>query len=89
MHADSFFAIGSTHKINQDYAWGGMPNTHWSEYSMSAPRAIAIVSDGCSSSKDTDFGSRLLAQSAKDNQPNSYFNDRTNKNLINQNKYSI
>jgi hypothetical protein len=55
MHADAHFAIGKTHKVCEDYALAGQANDH----------AFAIVSDGCSSSPDTDFGSRLMARAAR------------------------
>ncbi len=54
MHADHDFQIGKDHLICQDYA-----TTHVGELTC------AIVSDGCSASFDVDFGSRLLALSAK------------------------
>lgn len=47
---DSFFTIGKTHKICQDYA-------------LVEP-GILCVSDGCSSSPNTDFGSRILVKCA-------------------------
>ena len=50
MPTDSFFTQGSTHRICQDYA------THGANY--------AIVSDGCSSALDSDFGARLLTRAA-------------------------
>jgi hypothetical protein len=54
LQADSYFALGKTHTVCQDYAaiqqdFGGV--------------ALA-VSDGCSSSPDTDFGSRFLVRGA-------------------------
>lgn len=50
-HADGYFAIGKTHTVCQDYVrHGNLPNG----------MAYAIVSDGCSSSKDTDIGARIL-----------------------------
>jgi len=55
MKSDSFFCIGKTHKVNQDYAISGISKGGFT---------YAIVSDGCSSSPDTDFGSRLLARAA-------------------------
>lgn len=55
-NADAFFAIGKTHMVCQDYARAGRTKT-------GAP--YAIVCDGCSSSTDTDFGSRLLAVAAE------------------------
>lgn len=53
IHTDSFFCIGSTHDVCQDYAFSG---------SWGSDRHAVIVSDGCSSSPDTDFGSRLLVK---------------------------
>lgn len=52
LHIDSCFYIGKTHKVCQDYA------CHNNEQSS------VIVSDGCSSAIDSDFGSRLLTKSA-------------------------
>jgi hypothetical protein len=49
--SDSFFSIGSTHEVCQDYARNGMVN---------GGLQYAIISDGCSSSPDTDFGARIL-----------------------------
>jgi hypothetical protein len=52
MHSDAYFATGKTHAVCQDYAYAsdvdGWP--------------YAVVSDGCSSSPDTDIGARLLAR---------------------------
>jgi hypothetical protein len=50
-NTDSMFRIGDTHKVCQDYA------LHGKDY--------IVVSDGCSSSKNTDLGARLLCLSAK------------------------
>ncbi len=50
MKSDIFIDIGSTHKINEDYATHG---------EVSIYKYIAI-SDGCSASDRTDIGSRLL-----------------------------
>jgi hypothetical protein len=56
MNADTFFAGGTGHKVCQDYArCGKLPDG----------RAYAIVSDGCSSSPDTDFGARVLVLAAE------------------------
>jgi len=49
-NTDSFFTIGSTHKVCEDYSSNGVINGVY----------YAIVSDGCSSSKNTDIGARLL-----------------------------
>ena len=55
MNADSFFWIGKTHKVCEDYALSGHVND----------QPYAIVCDGCSSSPDTDFGARVLSKSAE------------------------
>ena len=56
MQSDSFFTMGKAHTVCEDYARDGkIPGTD---------RVFAIVSDGCSSSPDTDFGSRFLTMSA-------------------------
>lgn len=49
MITDSHYIIGSTHQTCQDYT------CHNDD--------IIVVSDGCSSSKDSDIGSRILARS--------------------------
>lgn len=54
-HADAFFSIGKTHMVCEDFAKAGLQQ-HGLPY--------AIVCDGCSSSRDTDTGARLLAHSA-------------------------
>jgi hypothetical protein len=52
INADWFFAIGKTHNVCEDYA-----------YAEGGPEAaVAVLSDGCSGSPDTDFGSRLLVR---------------------------
>lgn len=59
LHTDSFFAIGQKHvaagKPCQDYAMSG-------EYG-DGNLAFAIVSDGCSTGRNTDVGARLLVLS--------------------------
>lgn len=52
MNADVFFKIGSTHKICQDY---GLANAD-------PEKPYIIISDGCSSAPDVDFGARILAR---------------------------
>jgi len=49
-NTDSAFTIGATHKICQDYA--------------ESYQKFVLLSDGCSSAKLTDFGSRLLVRAA-------------------------
>jgi hypothetical protein len=51
MNTDSFYKIGSTHKVCQDYAIHG-PN-------------YVIISDGCSGAKNVDVGSRIIARTAE------------------------
>ena len=47
-HADSYFSIGHSHDICQDYA------------AHSDAEPIAVMSDGCSGAPMTDWGARLL-----------------------------
>lgn len=56
MNSDCFFEIGSSHKICEDYAVSGV---------TSNGVCYGVLSDGCSSSRDTDIGSRLLVKSAE------------------------
>lgn len=66
MNADSDFQIGASHAICQDYALAGNRRP-------AAPSAgdgpqtspYVILSDGCSSSPDTDVGARLLVKAAE------------------------
>ena len=53
MNTDTFFTQGNSHRVCQDYAIHG-PN-------------YVIISDGCSSAPDTDFGARLMAKAAQHN----------------------
>lgn len=53
-NSDHAFVTGHSHYVCQDYANSGRDNQG---------QAFAIVSDGCSGSPDTDFGSRLLVKS--------------------------
>lgn len=55
MNTDSAFAIGKRHEVCQDYT----------QTEIDGGWARVFVSDGCSSSKDSDIGSRLLVLSAK------------------------
>lgn len=52
MEADAYFAMGKSHTVCQDYA--GVKGT--------GVGVRVAVSDGCSSSPDTDFGSRFLVK---------------------------
>lgn len=55
MQADCYFTGGTSHKVCQDYARAGH---------LQLGQAYAAVSDGCSSSPDTDVGARLLVLAA-------------------------
>lgn len=55
LSVDHFFTIGKTHKVCEDYAISGID-----------PIPYLIIADGCSSSPNTDIGSRILAHIAKD-----------------------
>lgn len=54
LYADSYFAIGSTHRVCQDYALHGKDS-----------RFYGIIADGCSSARDSDFGARILTKAAE------------------------
>lgn len=61
MNSDSIFYIGKTHKVCQDYAC----SFELESTSKYQDNIIAgVVSDGCSSSEDSDIGSRLLCKAA-------------------------
>ena len=51
MNADSIYMIGATHSVCQDY--------------VVANGSYVILSDGCSTSPDTDIGSRLLVKATE------------------------
>ncbi|GAK51566.1 hypothetical protein U14_02811 [Candidatus Moduliflexus flocculans] len=51
---DGFFTIARQHRVCQDYA-----------IAAAEPLPLLALSDGCSSSPDTDIGSRLLVKSAE------------------------
>jgi hypothetical protein len=55
MNSDCYFAMGKSHMICEDYAYSGV-NANGNQ--------VAVVSDGCSASPDTDFGSRFLVRSS-------------------------
>ncbi len=54
MNADSVFKIGATHAVCQDYVIARGRAPHGGPY--------VVLSDGCSSSPDTDVGARLLVK---------------------------
>jgi len=61
---DSYIEIGTSHNICEDYALNGIIN---------GEVPYIIVSDGCSSSKMTDFGSRIMAHACRRMLVNAYF----------------
>ena len=54
MNTDTFIEIGKQHKICEDYIISGVK-----------PVPFIILSDGCSSSKNTEMGARILCYMAK------------------------
>ena len=54
IQTDTFLTIGSTHSVCEDYIISG-----------DNPYPYIILSDGCSTSKNTDMGSRILCHLAK------------------------
>ena len=56
MRVDSCYVIGSTHHVCQDYALSR------DKIKSKKNTALIAVSDGCSSSPNTDFGSRFLVK---------------------------
>ncbi|HEY0100587.1 MAG TPA: protein phosphatase 2C domain-containing protein [Pyrinomonadaceae bacterium] len=69
MNADSAFQIGATHAVCQDYSLAGgvLPAALGEGFAPPQPsrRPYVILSDGCSSSPDTDIGARLLVKAAE------------------------
>lgn len=66
MNADSAFLIGATHAVCQDYAvaGNGTPDERAIVSNLQTDPYV-ILSDGCSSSPDTDIGARLLVKAAE------------------------
>jgi len=54
MHIDTYIKGGASHTICEDYILSGM-----------LPRPYIIISDGCSSSDNTETGARILSHLAK------------------------
>lgn len=55
MNTNSYYEIGSYHQVCEDYALSGIYQD----------MAYAIISDGCSSSENSDVGARLMTHIAK------------------------
>lgn len=54
---DSYFEIGSSHKVCQDYAF-------WKQFYVNQETySLCVVSDGCSSAPNSEFGSQMLCKS--------------------------
>lgn len=71
MISDSAFYIGKTHHICQDFSGQGIRTCHCCGVGM----PFVVISDGCSSSPDTDFGARFLVKSCINLLNNSPFFD--------------
>ena len=65
MNSDTAFLIGSSHDVCQDYAVAGVLPPAPPCGGADGRRPYVIVSDGCSSSPDTDTGARLLVRAAQ------------------------
>jgi hypothetical protein len=66
MNADSAFQIGASHAVCQDYSLAGSSPPAVSSEGFGAQACpYVILSDGCSSSPDTDIGARLLVKAAE------------------------
>lgn len=52
-YSNKYYSIGSSHISCEDYAISGLSDNN---------KAYALISDGCSSSKNTDFGSRIISK---------------------------
>lgn len=64
MKSDSGFYIGTTHEVCEDYALAQEIIGHFHNWNE-APDHIVLISDGCSSSPNTDIGSRIACECAK------------------------
>ena len=64
MHSDFASVIGKSHKVNQDY--------------IRVKDNLVVLSDGCSSSPDTDFGARLLTKACEEYEPIVAINQASN-----------
>jgi len=60
IHTDTFLRIGHSHQVCEDYIINGEFMT-----SICTPIKYVILSDGCSSSKNTEMGARILCHLAK------------------------
>jgi len=56
--ADTFYTIGSSHRVCQDYA----------SHIVNEDEIAARLSDGCSTAPETDWGARVLVRTAEINQ---------------------
>ncbi|HYG35889.1 MAG TPA: protein phosphatase 2C domain-containing protein, partial [Clostridia bacterium] len=57
MNTDFYLERGRDHAVCEDFAAAG----------VKAGQAFALLSDGCSSSKNVDFGAHILVHAARDN----------------------
>jgi len=76
MKTDSYYQIGLSHEVCEDYAFSGEINEHIS---------YAIIADGCSSAEQVDVGARVLVHSAIEFLREYYFSSNsieTDKNIF-------
>ena len=76
IYSDSFFKMGNSHDICQDYAMDYQDDK----------RSVAVLGDGCSSNPNSDFGSKLLVANTLDMLKNDSFNPN---DIIYRSKYLI
>lgn len=62
MNADCYYTIGRGHQVCQDYALAGSLTEGLNLEIDGLVPVYAVVSDGCSSSHDTDWGSRFYCR---------------------------
>lgn len=72
VNMDNVFLIGKSHKVCEDYSLSLVVNDI----------PFLAVSDGCSSSKDTDIGARILVQRAAANSLLLKANDTQSKEIL-------
>lgn len=72
-NSSSFYMIGNSHKVCEDYA----------AHETGENKSIAVLSDGCSSSTNTDIGARCLVQEFLGN-PSGF-----NNSILEKESYSL
>jgi hypothetical protein len=75
MNTDSFYCIGSTHHECQDYAL--------------ADEELVLLSDGCSSAKNSDWGARLLVKCFQNSMQFLEYTDQCFFNIVKEAKNHV